>query len=224
MNALLEISRLHLLSSPESCKENLLTLINESILQGLFKNLIEGNDLETVQLFSKAINTHIDLGILIFYYYIEIIQNEKFLQNISEQKIVALWTLIRSLDDNFVVSFEDLFFGNDIKSLKKKGINGKRSNPYVQESQEEQQNETEAFDKLYKNSRNFFSFIKKNLAFQKLSQNFLKISGLKDEQIEGFLKIFTKKIIPRLENPLLFVDYLMVSIEIVKSSTILVPF
>lgn len=155
LNTLLELSRLHLLSSPDNCRENLLMLINESILQGLFKNIIEGNDLEIAQLFSKIINNHADIGILMFYYYAEIIQNEKFLQNAPEQKIDAIWILLRSLDDNSISS-KDLFYGSHIKSIKKKGINDKRSNPYVPETQDEQISEIETFEKLYKNSKEQF--------------------------------------------------------------------
>lgn len=55
------------------------------------------------------------------------------------------------------------------------------------------------------------------LVFQKTIMSFLKTNTLTEAQNIDFLKTFTKKIIPRLENPLLFADYLMVNAEHLKT-------
>ena len=192
--------------------DDVLELLNERILQELFRTIMDGNSEECAQIFAKFANKHGDLAIFIFYYYSEIIQEEAKAPTISDKKISLLWTLIKHLEDDFSHSLESLFFGSVIGEIKSSEINQKRKNPFAEENKDEEENKITLLTELYKKSKNC-SRIKclYSSVFQKLSLNFLKLPSLSDNHIEEYLKIFSKKIIPRLENPLLFADYLMVN-------------
>jgi len=154
---LLDLSKLHIEATPKAKNVDLLAIFEEKILDQLFGNLVEGNDEESIQIFAKYANKYADLAILAFHSYAEIIQNDKSFENMSEQRIKALWTLIRSLEDEFTFALEKSFFGKGITQTNK-NINAKRKNPYAgtEETKEEESSASSELAKQYKKS-NFFS-------------------------------------------------------------------
>lgn len=133
---------------------DLLELLNERILQELFRTIIEGNTEECAQIFAKFANKHGDLAILIFYYYSEIIQEQTKAATISDKNISLLWTLIKHLEDDFTHSLESLFFGSVLGEIKSSEINQKRKNPFDEENKNEEENKITLLTGLYKKSKN----------------------------------------------------------------------
>lgn len=151
----MDLSRLHMAHTANSNTSDVLELMNERILQELFRTIIDGNSEECAQIFAKFANKHGDLAILIFYYYSEIIEEQIKAPAISDKKISLLWTLIKYLEDDFSQSLESLFFGSVIGEIKSSEINQKRKNPYAEENKEEEVNKIVLLTELYKKSKTY---------------------------------------------------------------------
>lgn len=147
------MSRLHAKSFSANNGVDILTILNERILQETLKNISDGNDEESVQVLAKLANKHGDLAILIFQYFSNLIQDESNTQNLSNKKINAFWTLVKNLSDEFTSSLDKPLY----EKVQKKELNSKRKNPtFEEETKEEEDTQKDELNNLYKKSNNSY--------------------------------------------------------------------